>query len=276
MILDIQRRTPVKGLSVAALALLIATPALAGGLDDGKRGVETKGLPAPALQSTDDHSWTGLWLGAYGGYGMSNSELSLDNFFDQSGGANGTGIDGIGVKKTPVGSVDGFGGEGLTGQLQIGFDKQIGDRLLVGVFGGAKLSGGESDVSIDGKTDLTVEEGNTYFGMARVGYLLNAHNLLYVAGGYFWNVDTEIKIAGTPGETIKQDFQGFVGEVGFESRIAENVYARLAGRYYAADTETLKFDHSKADQDCWDELDIDAGKLEVMVGLSFKLNGFKY
>lgn len=266
----------MKGLSVAALALLIATPALAGGLDDGKRGVETKGLPAPALQSTDDHSWTGLWLGAYGGYGMSNSELSLDNFLDQNGSPNGTGIDGIGVRKTPVGSVDGFWGEGLTGQLQIGFDKQIGDRLLVGVFGGAKLSGGESDVSIAGKTDLTVEEGNTYFGMARVGYLLNAHNLLYVAGGYFWNVDTEIKIAGTPGETIKQDFQGLVGEVGFESRIAENVYARLAGRYYAADTETLKFDHSTSTQDCWDELDIDAGKLEVMVGLSFKLNGFKY
>ncbi len=256
----------MKGLSVAALALLIATPALAGGLDDGKRGVETKGLPAPALQSTDDHSWTGLWLGAYAGYGMSNSELEL--FEIDTTPAPGT--------KESGGRVDGFGGEGFTGQLQIGFDKQIGDRLLVGVFGGAKLSGGESEVGKDGNTVLTVEEGNTYFGMARVGYLLNAHNLLYVAGGYFWNVDTEIKIAGNQGETIKQDFQGLVGEVGFESRIAENVYARLAGRYYAADTETLTFGRDGASDDCWDELDIDAGKLEVMVGLSFKLNGFKY
>lgn len=244
---------------VSVAALLAAVPASAGDL--AKRGAETKAaseLPVPDIRSTDNHSWTGIWFGALAGYGISNSELSLDSF--ENGGS----------KRTHEGSVDGFGGEGFDGHLQIGFDKQIGDRAVVGLFGEAKFSNSESEVKVGNATALTVDEGNTYLAMARAGYLLNAHNMLYVAGGYFWNVDTEIQISGA--DTIKQDFQGLVGEVGFESRIADNVYARLAGRYYAAETETLKWGNDT----CWDELDIDAGKLEVMVGVTMKMGGLPY
>jgi hypothetical protein len=294
MILDIQRRTPVKGLSVAALALLIATPALAGGLDDGKRGVETKGLPAPALQSTDDHSWTGLWLGAYGGYSMSNSEVTTKSFKTKEATPSTdpkTFVPDLKSRET----IDGIGGEGLFGQLQIGFDKQIGDRVVLGAFGGAALSGNESEVSYQGglnkaTPDKTVslksEEQETYFAGLRAGYLLNAHNLVYVAGGYWWG-GFDLSWTDGYGEAFNEhkagsadlSTEGFFAELGFESRIAENVYARLAGRYYFGDEERIASNKpgvALAGSDCWEDVSVDPNKLEVMVGLSFKLDGFKY
>lgn len=258
----------MKRILIATAALLLAGPAFAGDLEP-KRGAAATVLPAPKepIQSTDDHSWNGIWLGAFAGYGISNSELTGEHFFESEDTTVSAG------KAT----VDGFGGEGFIGQLQLGADKQLGDRVVAGAFGGLSFSGSESEVTLRTGPDtaptskLTVEEGDTYFGGARLGYLLNQHNMLYVAGGYFWNEGTEVKWDGGSKEF---DFEGWFGEVGFESRVAENVYARLSGRYYWGEEEKVK--GRGADETCWDDIHVDPAKLEIMAGLSFKLNGFKY
>lgn len=257
-------------ISIAFAALLMAGPALAGDLEP-KRGSVPTPTAAEPFQSTDDHSWTGLWFGAFAGYGISNSELTKELFFDKEG-------TDLSFAKTEV---DGFGGEGFLGQLQAGFDKQLGDRIVAGVFGGVSFSAAESSASTRFGPDvpenpfkgkLTVEEGDTYFGGARVGYLVNKHNLVYVAGGYFWNIDTEVSIND---ESKEFDFEGWFGEVGFESRIAENVYARLSGRYYWGEEEQLA-GRNGPDDSPWNDVHVDPGKLEIMAGLSFKLNGLKF
>ncbi len=263
----------MKRILIATAALLLAGPAFAGDLEP-KRGAAATVLPAPKepIQSTDDHSWNGIWLGAFAGYGISNSELTLEKFHE-------SGTNPVVVTSIGKGEVDGFGGEGFFGQLQAGYDRQLGDRIVAGVFGGVSFSSSESSASLRQGPDvpgnsadtLKVEEGDTYFGGARVGYLLNQHNMVYVAGGYFWNIDTEVSIND---ESKDFDFEGWFGEVGFESRIAENVYARLSGRYYWGEEEKLA--GRSGTEPCWDDIHVDPAKLEIMAGLSFKLNGFKY
>jgi opacity protein-like surface antigen len=65
----------VKGLSVAALALLIATPALAGGLDDGKRE-STRDLPLPKIESPSHANHSGFYVNGALGYHWTDRDVS--------------------------------------------------------------------------------------------------------------------------------------------------------------------------------------------------------
>jgi len=240
-----------------AALLLSGSAVVAADAYDRKAGSNVKEVK---IETASEKSWTGIWLGAFGGYGISNTELSLDHVYgDGSPGYN-------------KGKVDGLGGEGLFGELQLGADKQIG-QFVVGVYGFVGMSGSETTFNIGGVGEVaSVEEQFGWGGAIRIGKLLNSNNLLYVAGGYR-EVDVDINIIGNP--TQEETFSGFFGEVGLESRltsISDNAYLRIAGRYTVFDDKTWS-GKSGASDPCWDELNADPGKLEVMGGLLFKVGG---
>ncbi len=237
--------------SIAALTafFLASTSAFATDLKGNSSTKDIFGNPVSVEQS-----WTGLWAAALGSYSMSNTELSLDFFHD-------TGEE---VRKRNLGKVDGLGGEGFGGRAQIGFDKQFGS-FVAGAWGGASISNSESTL-FDGDDTYSIEEKESYEAAIRAGILLGQarHTLLYVAGGHTW---TNAEVSGPDGLSEEFDLEGWFGEVGIESRIANNTYLRGAGRYTAYDDFTAA---KWGNDDCWNEINADPGKLEFMAGVVFK------
>jgi hypothetical protein len=236
-------------LSGFAAILLVSSSAFASDLNGKGSTKDVFGNTVSAEQS-----WTGLWAAALGSYSMSNTELSLDHFRDRDGD----------VTKRNLGKVDGLGGEGFGGRAQIGFDKQFGS-FVAGVWGGASISNSESTLS-DGDDTYTIEEKESYEAAIRAGILLGkaSHTLLYVAGGHTW---TNAEVSGPEGLSEEFDLEGWFGEIGVESRIADNTYLRGAGRYTAYDDFTAA---KWGNDNCWNEINADPGKLEFMAGVVFK------
>src|SRR5688572_11148422 len=137
-----------KFLSTSAVALasvFFANSALA--TDLGGKGDPT------SASYVENKTWTGVYLGALGGYQFSNSVLNYDeNCFNDLGET---------VYGTSA-SVDGLGADGLFGELQIGFDKQVGTRIVLGAFAGANLNDGE----------FTVDASQTFGGSTTSANLL--------------------------------------------------------------------------------------------------------
>ena len=237
--------------AVVALALTSGAAAAADAYD--KKGASVKDVK---IETTAEKSWTGIWLGAFGGYTMTNTELSLDHFSD------------YGDKHENRGKVDGLGGEGLFGEVQLGVDKQIG-RLVVGAYGFLGESNSKTTFSDGDGGRGSVKEKFGWGAAGRAGLLVNNNNLVYLAAGYR-QLDTEIEI--TDSDSLKQTWDGYFGELGLESRltsISDNAYFRLAGRYTVFDDKK----YSWGNDHCWDELKADPGKLEIMGGLLFKVGG---
>lgn len=238
------------GLAASVAALIVS-----GGVSAADLGSRGGSLKDDGVYS--EKSWTGLWLGAFGGYGISNTELGLDHVYTYGDGG-----------RENLGKVNGLGGEGLFGEVQLGLDKQIG-RLVIGVYGIAGLSASETTFHAEGSEIGSIEEKFSWGGALRIGALLNKNNMAYIAGGYR-EVEVDINFAGSP--TVEETFTGFFGEAGLESRltdVSDNAYLRIAARYTAFNDKT--WSNRGVDDNCWEELNADPGKLEVMVGISYKL-----
>lgn len=243
--------TNKSSLIVATAAFLLSSSALSASDLNGKGSTKDFfGNPASVEQS-----WTGLWAAALGSYSMSNTELSLDHFRAK----------GDEVAKDTLGSVNGLGAEGFGGRAQIGFDKQVGS-FVAGAWVGASISNSESELRA-GDDTFTIEEQESYEAAIRAGILLGQarHTLLYVAGGHTW---TNAELSGPEGLRADFDLEGWFGEIGVESRIANNTYLRAAGRYTAYDDFTAA---KWGNEDCWNEINADPGKLEFMAGVVFKV-----
>lgn len=201
-------------------------------------------------------NWTGPWIGAFAGYSMSNTELSLDHF--------------SGEKSYNYGKLDGLGGEGLFGELQGGYDRQI-DQMVLGCFGGVNLSGAETTMSVfDGAAKASIEEDTGYTLGCRAGVLINPTTLFYAAAGWRWE-DLDVTVtAGDERFSKSFDRDGLFGEIGLESHIQGGLFGRLATRYTAFDDQ--KYVLPGGDEYCRDELKSSAGKLEIMAGVTYKFN----
>ena len=109
-------------------------------------------------------TWTGCYLGAGGGYGMYNQDLSADTstFTDITGDERLT-----------------LGGRGWFGTVQVGCDYQISPNFVIGVFGDYDFSG------IKGHIFEVDEKLKSMWGAGgRLGYVVFPQLLAYVSGGY--------------------------------------------------------------------------------------------
>jgi outer membrane immunogenic protein len=153
-------------------------------------------------------NWSGFYAGIGAGAGGSVTEL---------------GIPALGGT-----SFDGIGGEGVFGEVTIGYDHVFGDRFLAGVFAGAQF--GTVGTSLDIPALPLEASFNARYGFdagARLGYLINPTTLGYVLGGYSWRnfqLDTNV-----PGLGADWDAGGYVVGLGMETALSGNL--TLKGEY---------------------------------------------
>jgi outer membrane immunogenic protein len=110
--------------ALSTLSLFIAGPAFSADMRAPAR------VAAPRVAPVAVYNWTGCYVGAGGGYGMSNQETQ---FVDGTTG--------------PFGLSSDTGGRGWFGTVQVGCDYQIGSNIVIGAFGDYDFSGIKGDTS---------------------------------------------------------------------------------------------------------------------------------
>jgi len=242
----------------------------------------------PGYAQQPARSWSGIWIGALGGYQIGNSELNFDAKEIQ-------GEDKGQDARVPLGGleesfdldIDGLGQQGLFGELQLGYDQQVTQRIVVGVFGGFNLNNAEFSIdasSFNAWDDPQSESANIlsfnqeWGGVlgARVGVLKSPDTMFYVAGGWAFGELSQVTSEGAKVfENQETDMNGWFGELGMETRVYNNIYLTVAGRYTDYSAITLDSESGSCGADtCSYALELDKDDLSAMVGLKAKLGGY--
>ncbi|MEO9876733.1 MAG: outer membrane beta-barrel protein [Anderseniella sp.] len=165
-------------------------------------------------------NWSGLRVGAGGGYGFINHELSLD--VDPGG---------------TLASLDGISGEGGLFTVEVGYDHQFANDFVAGIqfdyTGSSVETALELDLGVPGFTGYRLEASDSYTVAGRLGYLVTPETLAYGLAGWTWT-DFEqdiLVITGTPVITNDFDADGFTVGAGIETVLAENFTGKLEYRY---------------------------------------------
>jgi outer membrane immunogenic protein len=244
-------------LAASAIALFFASPTFAADLG-------TKGDPT-AADYTAPANWSGPWIGVVGGLTFFNTELDYTKDHVSEG------------ERTNIShlNIDGLGAEGLFGEVQIGYDHQIGSNLVIGIFAGANLSDAEfsASQSFGGEKFASVTTDYEWGGVVggRLGVIAGQNTLFYGAAGYAFAQlgDTDISFDGETESLGGPDLQGWFGEVGMEHRLSRALKLTVAGRYTDYSPETL---WSGGSEYCPEEIEIDVDNLSVLIGVKATLN----
>lgn len=232
--------------AVASVALL-SSPALAADL--GNVTYKDNGYDGVPHNAAD---FTGFYLGGGLGYGASvvSSDANFDGAVDVSGGNGDVGYrwDRL-TTGTGHASAD-LGGYGLTGMLQLGYDRQVGQALLIGVFadysfygvsgkGGASFECGGECANAWNNFNYEVEHrlDSAWTLGGRIGVVHN-NSLFYVLGGWGqtrWTLDGDIPT----GVKDSGDASTWVVGGGIETRIAPSLFLGLEGRAHFLDSQTI-------------------------------------
>lgn len=214
--------------------------------------------------------WTGPWIGVVGGLTFFNTELDYlkDHIRDD-----------VRTNAQHL-NIDGLGAEGLFGEVQAGYDHQVTNNVLIGVFAGANLSDAEftASQSYYGEQFASVTTDYEWGGVvgARLGLVKSPNTLFYVAGGYAYAQlgDTNIAFGDETESLSGPELHGWFGEVGMEHRLSQSISLTVAGRYTDYGSETLWSNAGTRQAEfCPEEVDIDVDNLAVMVGIKARLNG---
>ena len=129
-------------------------------------------LPATAADLTTapaatGYNWNGFYVGVGGGIGAIVHEVEVPPF----GGFE----------------FNGIGGEGYFGELTVGYDMQLTERIVAGVFATYRAGNIATTLDVDFgpinfDADVTLDHGYDIIG--RLGYLVTPNTLAYVLGGY--------------------------------------------------------------------------------------------
>jgi outer membrane immunogenic protein len=123
--------------------------------------------PVPVVTA---YNWTGCYVGAGGGYGMYNQDISADNGGISNGLVSAGGSDSLTL-----------GGRGWFGTVQVGCDYQMTPSFVIGAFGDYDFG------SITGHMGLGSDDeklSSTWSVGGRVGWIALPNLLAYVSGGY--------------------------------------------------------------------------------------------
>ena len=214
-------RKQIAAAMLAGLTMLVGGSALA----DGMPGGSVKDVPVAVP------TWSGFYLGAGIGYG----HLISKNRYSEND--NGTGF---------ASSFDGEAAHGGLGTVVLGFDRQIRDRYVVGLFTEFDWSSMELSYQDTNTPQQTFRLDRTYSLGGRAGFLMTPTSLLYLTGGYSWShgkSDGYFDIEADngfifPGVT-KLNLQGpFVG-IGMETQLGRNLALRGEVRYTMYDDKVI-------------------------------------
>ena len=178
--------------AAAAVAALLYTSAFAADM-------ATKAPPSPSAPSSD---WTGLYVGANGGWGGKDPTVTFTPGDPLANGVTCTG--GLGGGACPPSAS--FNLNGGLGGFQIGYNRQINQNWLVGAeadFDWSTIKGTGKDsfrLVFDPSSSFVASENVKWFGTvrARVGFLPLNNVLLYgTAGLAYGRVDTNVGLNST-------------------------------------------------------------------------------
>ena len=240
------------------------------------------GLKDEVSYSAPARSWTGLWIGALGGFEISNSKLKANEEWHCENYATGDAV-----------TIDGLGQQGVFGELQIGYDRQISQRIVAGLFGGLNLNNAEFDVDASAfqthgsttKTDsanlLSFEQKWGGVIGPRLGYLTSPSTMFYVAGGWAFGELGKVKSDGKDVFTTANGFShnqdtslsGVFGELGMETQLDGNLYLKVAGRYtHFGAVDLFSESEGNATEGASAHGSLDLNQVAVMGGLTWKFS----
>jgi outer membrane immunogenic protein len=198
------------------------------------------GLSSDAPPAYTVQTWRGFYFGAGGGGGSTNHNLRADLHHGAT--ANLT-----------------AGGAGGFSTAQVGYDRQIGRHLVVGLFFDYDFASIDSSANIASyKVKATLTDSWTVGG--RAGYLVNPSTLVYgLAGHTEAHFDLPLGLNG--------DFNGgWTAGAGIETNLGGNLFLKGEYRVTQLDEKTLYTEPSYVK--ITDQADIQTGRLV----LTYKVN----
>ncbi|RVD14718.1 MAG: porin family protein [Mesorhizobium sp.] len=151
-------------------------------------------------------NWSGLYVGFGVGAGANVHELGGDFI--------------------PI-SLNGIGGEGVYGELTVGYDYMVSPRFLIGGLLDAHVGNIKTTLDITG-FDASIKETYGFDAGLRLGYLLTPNTLGYVLGGYSWQ---KYKLDTNAGFDFDWDQSGYFVGGGIETAINSNWTIKTEYRY---------------------------------------------
>jgi outer membrane immunogenic protein len=153
------------------------------------------------------YNWSGIYIGVGGGAGGLVHE--------------------VGIPLVDA-SFNGIGAEGAFGEFTVGYDHLLNERMLLGVYGTARLSGIKSELSaLGGVTgDITADYG--FDLIARAGYLATPETLVYVLGGYSYQ---HFELSSNLGVSTDWESNGFTAGFGLETALSDRLSLKGEYRY---------------------------------------------
>jgi len=153
-------------------------------------------------------TWTGFYFGGHGGYGWGRNRVG----YSSNDGASGS----LFAFFLPLGTAglnasNRFSTRGVLGGVQVGYNRQIGPRWVVGIeadFSASTVDGSETRNStvVGNPTNFTAEERVRNFGTlrGRLGMLATENTLAFVTGGLAYarvehNASFNVNTLGGPG-----------------------------------------------------------------------------
>jgi outer membrane immunogenic protein len=203
-------------------------------------------------------TWTGFYLGVGGGGGAVNNTIAATDSY-------GSGLE-----------FSGIGGTGGFGTVQVGYDRQLDQHFVVGVFFDYDFANIESSLSVNGygdsaKISHTLTDSWTVGG--RVGYLVNANTLVYGLAGYTEaHFDVGLPFGLSDGLAYNGDYSGWTAGAGIETNLGGSWFLKGEYRFTSLDEKTLlsgSYGEGDGTFKVTNQPDIQTGRLV----LSYKLNG---
>ncbi|MEP9388246.1 outer membrane beta-barrel protein [Mesorhizobium sp. KR9-304] len=212
--------------------------------------------PVVVVDVPAGYNWSGLYIGAGIGVGAVVHDVSVNNL----GGVTGF-IDSV--------SLNGIGGEGVFGELTIGYDYMVSPRFLIGAFADAHF--GNIGPELDGGDLINANLENKYgFDVGgRVGYLFNPTTLGYALAGYTWQrfeLDGSLFGGAVPFD-FEEDRDGYVVGVGMETVLGGAWTLKTEYRYANYGDETVfTFEDEDGDVD----IDVEPSVHTFLLGVNYK------
>lgn len=155
------------------------------------------------------YNWTGFYVGGALGAGAIADKLDLEGMVTMAG----------------------LGGQGLLGELSVGYDREFNGMWVAGLQLGARYSGMTTSIIDSPELNYEAKADYGFDVLARVGAKVNEATLAYALAGYSWQHVTE-KLSDVD-SSYKTDWgmNGFSVGGGLETAVTDKMAVNLEYRY---------------------------------------------
>ncbi|RVD48575.1 porin family protein [Mesorhizobium sp. M8A.F.Ca.ET.023.02.2.1] len=157
---------------------------------------------------TPAYNWSGFYIGGGLGAGASVHQIEIPPL----GGAK----------------FNGLGGEGVLGELNVGYDHDFGS-WVAGIMVDARYSGMTSKLDLGGGS-INVDTDYGFDVLGRAGMKMNESTLAYALAGYSWQ-HFDLNASDPVGDILDWGSSGFSVGGGLETAISSNVTLGVEYRY---------------------------------------------